>query len=288
MRGPPDGAGSGAPLAGRAETRRLLALGRLLAVGASEGTESRERPAAALAAAALAAREVFVSAGFCELEAAFDLAAGVSMRVSASASGSVGLGLSARGGALSNAGFSSAPPLVVAAAGGAEARGASAGLVSGGFGSGFVASGGVAAGAWLLPASNAASHASSSPSSVGGGVEAGFESVAGGLVEGTGAGANDAGEGTEGAGMPINVDLLADAGGRDVGRSERARGSAAGGAELAARGGPALVGGGAALPGGGVMLGAGMPISVRLLADAPEPGGALAARGAVVPSVEVF
>jgi hypothetical protein len=86
----------------------------------------------------------------------------------------------------------------------------------------------------------------------------------------------------------MSVDLFADAGGREVGTSERERVVAAGGAELAARGAALAAGGGALAPGGGVMLGAGMPISVRLLADAPDPGGALAVRGAAVPSVDVF
>jgi hypothetical protein len=285
MRGPPEEGGSGALLWGRTEAARVVPFGRLLAVGASDGTESRARLAAALAAAALAAAEVFVSAGFCEVDAAFDLAAGVSMRVSTSASGSVGLGLMARGAALSKGGLvSSSPAALAAVAGAAEGRAASAGFAASGGMDGAVRG---ATGAWLWPASNAASHPSSSPSSVGGGDEAGFESFPGGLVAGTGAGANDAGDGTDGAGMPMSVDLFADAGGREVGVSERKR-AAAGGAELAAGGAVLAAGGGALAPGGGVMLGAGMPISVRLLADAPDPGGALAVRGAAVPSVDAF
>jgi hypothetical protein len=228
-----------------------------------------------LAAAALAAAEVFFSPGLSELVfvlAAPARAAGVSIRVSTSASGSVGLGDGAL--TLSNGALGSPAE---AAIGGVDVTAGGVELATGGLEVRPLA----ATGAWLLPASNAASQPSSSPSSVGGGLDEGLTGGDEALRTATGTGANEFGDGTEGAGMPINVDLLPEAGGREVGVSDRDRASAAGGLTLDAEvlGGAALGGALLAVAPGGVMLGAGMPINVRLLEDDPDPGGALV-RGA--------
>jgi hypothetical protein len=137
-----------------------------------------------------------------------------------------------------------------------------------------------AAGAWLWPASKAASQPSSSSSSVGGGLDEGLTGGDDKAPTATiGTGANELGDGTAGAGIPINVDLFPEAGGREVGVSDGDRTPAAGGLDAEVLGGVALGGALRGVAPGGVRLGAGMPIKVRLLEDAPDPGGALV-RGA--------